>query len=74
VYLLTSARELVTVDAATGAVRSAFPLAAGTEKTEWTPGLWQIADGYVAVERLDDPDPRSVHHYFTVATVVIAAA
>jgi hypothetical protein len=74
VYLLTSSRELVAVEAATGVVRSAFPLAVGTEKTTWTPGLWQIADGYAAVERLDDPDPASVHHYFTVETVVIAAA
>jgi len=32
-----------------------------------------VADGYVAVERLDDPDPSSVHHYFTVETVIIAA-
>jgi hypothetical protein len=55
-------------------VRSAFALAVGTEKTTWTPGLWQIADGYVAVERLDDPAPASVHHYFTVETVIIAAA
>jgi outer membrane protein assembly factor BamB len=74
VYLLTSVRELVAVEAATGVVRSAFRLAVGTEKATWTPGLWQIAGGYVAVERLDDPDPASVHHYFTVATVVIAAA
>jgi outer membrane protein assembly factor BamB len=74
VYLLTSARDLVAVDAATGAVRSAFPLAVGTEKTTWTPGLWQIADGYVAVERLDDGDPAPVNHYFTVQTVIIAAA
>jgi hypothetical protein len=74
VYLLTSARDLVAVDAATGGVRSTFPLAVGTEATTWTPGRWQVADGYVAMERLDDPDPNSVHHYFTVETVVIAAA
>ncbi len=74
VHLLTSTRELVTLDARTGAVRSAFALAVGTEKTTWTPGLWQVADGYVAVERLDDPAPASVHHYFTVETVIIAAA
>ena len=74
VHLLTSTRELVTVDARTGAVRSAFRLAVGTEKTTWTPGLWQATDGYVAVERIDDPAPASVHHYFTVETVIIAAA
>jgi outer membrane protein assembly factor BamB len=73
VYLLTSTRDLVTLDAATGVVRSSFRLAVGTEKTTWTPGLWQAADGYVAIERLDDPNPKSVHHYFTVPTVIIAA-
>jgi hypothetical protein len=73
VYLLTSARDLVTIDATTGVVRSAFRLAVGTEKTAWTPGLWQAADGYLAMERLDDPNPKSVHHYFTVETVIIAA-
>jgi hypothetical protein len=68
VYVLTSARDFVAIDAATGTVRSAFRLAVGTEKTTWTPGLWQAADGYVAVERLDGPD-----HYFAVQTVIIAA-
>jgi hypothetical protein len=73
IYLLTAGRRLVTVDAATGVVRSSFTLAVGTERTNWTPGRWQTTDSYVAVERLDDPDPASVHHYFTVETVVVAA-
>jgi outer membrane protein assembly factor BamB len=68
VFLLTGDRQLVTVNAATGDVRTQFPLAVGIESTDWRPGLWQIVDGYVAVERLDaDGDP------FTVETVVIAA-
>lgn len=68
VLLLTGDRQLVTVDASTGEVRTQFPLAVGTESTDWTPGLWQVVDGYVAVERLDrDGQP------FTVETVVIAA-
>jgi hypothetical protein len=54
VYLLTPDRRLITVDASTGAVRSAFVLAVDTERTDWTPGGRQVADGYVAVERLSD--------------------
>ena len=70
VYLLTPDRRLITVDASTGAVRSAFVLAVGRERTDWTPGGSQVAEGYVAVERLathGGHDP-----YFTVETVVIA--
>jgi hypothetical protein len=72
VYLLTADRHLVIVDAATGAATS-FVLAVGTEATKWTPGLSQTTASYVAIERLDNPDPNSVDHYFTVETVVIAA-
>ena len=68
VFLLTGDRQLVTVNAATGEVRTQFPLAVGTESTGWKPGRWQVGDGYVAVERLtENGDP------FTVETVVIAA-
>ena len=72
IYLLTADRRLVTVDAATGAA-STFVLAVGTEATDWTPGLSQSTAAYIAIERLDDPNPNSVHHYFTVETVIIAA-
>jgi outer membrane protein assembly factor BamB len=68
VFLLTGDRQLVTVNASTGEVRTQFPLAVGTESTDWKPGLWQVTDGYLAMERLDEHgDP------FTVATVVVAA-
>jgi outer membrane protein assembly factor BamB len=74
VYLLTGpagARNLVTLDPSTGAVRASFRPAVGTEKTDWDPGRWQVADGFLAVERMStDGDPD---HYFTVETVVIAA-
>ncbi|WP_249999644.1 PQQ-binding-like beta-propeller repeat protein [Actinoplanes sp. M2I2] len=53
-----------------------FPLAVGTEKLTWKPGLWQVTDDYVAIERLtgDGPaDPEAPGHYFTVDTVIIAA-
>lgn len=52
VCVLTGAGRLVALDAATGAVRSAFPLRLNTEKpSAWTPGRWQVADGYVVVQR-----------------------
>jgi putative pyrroloquinoline-quinone binding quinoprotein len=76
VYLLTSAREVVTLDLATGAVRSTFVLAVGTEATTWAPGGWQVGDGYLALERLTGggpADPAAPDHYFTVETVILAA-
>jgi outer membrane protein assembly factor BamB len=73
ICLLTADRRLVILNAGDGTTESSFPLAVGTERTDWIPGRWQVTDGWVAVERLDDPDPASVHHYFTVETVVIAA-
>ncbi|XVV12358.1 PQQ-binding-like beta-propeller repeat protein [Actinoplanes sp. CA-131856] len=51
-------------------------LAVGTEKLTWKPGLWQVTDHWVAIERLagDGPaDPDKPGHYFTVDTVIIAA-
>jgi outer membrane protein assembly factor BamB len=73
IYLLTGARRLVIVDAATGAVRGSFKLAVGGEGVDWSPGLWQVTGSYVAVERIDDPNPDSVDHYFTFETAIIAA-
>ncbi|XVU25106.1 PQQ-binding-like beta-propeller repeat protein [Actinoplanes sp. CA-054009] len=67
--LLTDDRHLKVGDAD-------FPLAVGTEKLTWKPGLWQVTDHWVAIERLsaDGPaDPDKPNHYFTVDTVIIAA-
>lgn len=73
VFVLTADRTLIALDAASGAPRSYGRMAVGTEKTTWSPGAWQVTDGYVAIERIDDPDPSSVHHLFTVETEIIAA-
>lgn len=73
IYLLTAARDLVIVDAARGTVRASLKLATGNESTDWSPGGWQVTGAYVAVERIKDRDPASVHHYFAVETVVLAA-
>jgi outer membrane protein assembly factor BamB len=72
IHVLTD-RALRTLDPSTGEERASFRPAVGTEKTDWIPGLWQVADGYVAIERLTNPDPEAHDHYFTVETVLIAA-
>ncbi len=75
VHLLTEDRRLVTLDAATGAVRSAFPYTFGKEKPTWTPGAVYAAGGFVAVERLAaHPDPAAGEeaYWFTSQTVLLA--
>lgn len=53
VVLLTPDERLVTLDAATGAQRAAFPLYVQNERVEpWEPGRWQLTDAFVAIERL----------------------
>ncbi|MCI4063078.1 PQQ-binding-like beta-propeller repeat protein [Micromonospora sp. R77] len=52
VYVLTDARELITLDPVTGAQRSRFVLAVGRDGIGWKPGLAYASGGYVAVERL----------------------
>jgi outer membrane protein assembly factor BamB len=82
VHLLTGTRELyegrelVTVDAATGGVRSRFGYAWPGERTTWAVGLVQASAGFVAAERLRvpvHPDAADPEYYFTVDTVIIAA-
>lgn len=75
VHVLTGGpeRTLISLDPSSGAVRTSFRPAFGTEKTTWIPGRWQVTDGYLAIERLTDPDPAAHDHYFTVETVLIAA-
>ena len=76
IHLLTAARELVTVEATTGAERSRFVLRTGREKTNWAPGFAYAAEGFVAVERLRKPvDPRAEDdRYYRSAEPVIVAA
>jgi outer membrane protein assembly factor BamB len=76
VIVLAASRHLQEINPRTGGVTVDFPLAVGTEKLTWKPGLSALADGYVAIERLttDGPaDADAPDHYFTPETVIIAA-
>jgi hypothetical protein len=74
--LLTPERHLLLADPHDGRIVADFPLAVDQERLAWSPGRWQVANGYLAIERLtpDGPaDPDAPDHYFTVETVILAA-
>lgn len=76
VVLLTADRRLLVVEPRGGAIFAEFPLAYDSEKRNWDPGLWQVADGYVAVERLAECGPNNPDtpgYYFSAVPVIIAA-
>ena len=50
-YELTPARHLLARDLATGAIRGDFALAFPNDPTTWTPRGWQLAAGYLAIDR-----------------------
>jgi outer membrane protein assembly factor BamB len=56
VHVLTGAGELLTLDAATGASLSRFRYVADDGAVDWDPGVTYAADGYVATERLHEPE------------------
>ncbi|WBB78905.1 PQQ-binding-like beta-propeller repeat protein [Micromonospora sp. WMMD882] len=76
VHLLTEEKDLVTLDPATGVLRSRFRLTVGRDGTGWTPGLAYAADGYLAVERLRTPVDVGAddHRYYPMAEPVVLAA
>ncbi|WFE22259.1 PQQ-binding-like beta-propeller repeat protein [Solwaraspora sp. WMMD937] len=75
-HLLTATRELITLDAATGAELSSFVLILLSElSTDWAPGYVYAQDGFVAVERLRlpvDPDADDGRYYRLQEAVIIA--
>ncbi|MER7439325.1 PQQ-binding-like beta-propeller repeat protein [Micromonospora avicenniae] len=76
VHVLTDARELITLDPATGAERSRFTLTVGQDSIGYVPGGVYAADGYVVVERLRqpvDPDADDQAHFLTSEPLVLAA-
>ncbi|MFU8874917.1 PQQ-binding-like beta-propeller repeat protein [Micromonospora sp. SL4-19] len=76
VHLLSERNDLITLNPATGAERSRFPLKVGKDGLGWAPGLAYAADGYVALERLREPvDPDADdQRYFKMAEPVVLAA
>ncbi|MCU7727237.1 PQQ-like beta-propeller repeat protein [Actinoplanes sp. KI2] len=75
VVLLTADRTLLAIDPRTGLTVARYPMANENESLTWDPGLWQVTDRFVAVERLavDRPDnPDTPGYYFSVNTVLIA--
>jgi hypothetical protein len=68
VVLLTEDRRLVVLDAASGVERAVFPLYIDERVEPWTSELWQLTDGYVAVERLKSGDEP-----YSMNPVVVAA-
>ncbi|MGX6603651.1 outer membrane protein assembly factor BamB family protein [Micromonosporaceae bacterium Da 78-11] len=76
VLVLTPTADLWLLDLRTGVQRDSFPLRVGTESLAWKPGLYQVTDHQVAIERLGlkgPADPDKPNHYFTVDTDILAA-
>jgi hypothetical protein len=76
VHLLTERNDLVTLDPASGVVRSRFALTVGHDGIRWQPGRAYAAGGYVAVERAHQ---RATAHdsdqaYFLTLEPVLLAA
>ena len=74
--VLTAGRHLQEIDPRTGATTADFPLRIGAEKLTWTPGGYQVAGGYAAIERLiagGPTDPDAPDYYFSQETVILAA-
>ncbi|MCW3813068.1 PQQ-like beta-propeller repeat protein [Micromonospora sp. DR5-3] len=77
VHLLTERNDLVTLDPATGAERSRFPMDIGRDGTGWVPGRAYAGDGYVAVERVREragPDDDDQAYFLMPEAVLLAAS
>ncbi|MDQ7910669.1 PQQ-binding-like beta-propeller repeat protein [Phytohabitans sp. ZYX-F-186] len=75
VHLLTENCDLVTLDPTTGREKSRFLLAYAREGIDWRPGLVRAGDGFVAVERLVEPenaDADEADEYFGALPVILA--
>ncbi|SNT61991.1 PQQ-like domain-containing protein [Asanoa hainanensis] len=73
VYVLTADRDLVTLDATSGAEISRFRYTYFAEKTDWVPGYSYTAGGYLLTERLADTSAREdADYYFDPQPVILA--
>jgi outer membrane protein assembly factor BamB len=74
VYVLTADRDLVTLDATSGAEISRFRYTYFAEKTDWVPGYSYTAGGYLLTERLADTTAHEdADYYFDPQPVILAA-
>ncbi|GIF65082.1 hypothetical protein Ais01nite_31170 [Asanoa ishikariensis] len=73
VYVLTADRDLVTLDATSGAEVSRFRYTYFAEKTDWAPGYSYTAGGYLLTERLADLTAKDdADYYFDAQPVILA--
>ncbi|GIF77886.1 outer membrane protein assembly factor BamB family protein [Asanoa siamensis] len=73
VHLLTADRDLVTLDATTGAEISRFRYTYFAEKTDWVPGYSYASGGYLLTERLDEVAAQDdADYYFDPQPVILA--
>jgi outer membrane protein assembly factor BamB len=76
IHFITAEKELITVDASTGATRSRFSLLAAGDSARWTVGHVYAEGGFVFVERLGEtPDPIADDNdlYYSRDPVVLAS-
>ncbi|MEV4536935.1 PQQ-binding-like beta-propeller repeat protein [Asanoa sp. NPDC049518] len=73
VYVLTADRDLVTLDATSGAEISRFRYTYFAEKTDWVPGYSYAAGGYLLTERLAETSAKDdADYYFDAQPVILA--
>ncbi|GAA1880355.1 outer membrane protein assembly factor BamB family protein [Asanoa iriomotensis] len=73
VYVLTADRDLLTIDAATGAEVSRFRYTYFAEATDWVPGYSYASGRYLLTERLADVAAEDdADYYFDPQPVILA--
>ena len=75
-HVITTDRELITIDATTGAMRSRFSLVMAGEEGAWFSGAAYASNGFVAIERVVPPgDSISADddYYFSDLPMLLAA-
>ncbi|MEV4618364.1 PQQ-binding-like beta-propeller repeat protein [Asanoa sp. NPDC049573] len=73
IHVLTADRDLITLDAATGAERSRIRYTYFAERTNWVPGYTYAVRGFVLTERLAEPAAEDdADYYFDAQPVLLA--
>jgi outer membrane protein assembly factor BamB len=77
VHVVTPNRELVNLDATSGAALSRFPAHIFGEDRPWAPGYVYASHGYVVIERLlpgGTPDGSDGQYYYPFPTVLLTGS